>query len=186
MIPWANTCGRFTASTAIHQPEGATEPEPAEATLEVCESLPSHHSEARAGLGASEAETPLDIRYMEEAARHDLRAAFGLIEAGKLSVSETSRQPSAASSKALSKVLLGGDFYDDDALESQDQSSYYDPIGSMRGFVSRDNQGETRASIKVRRRCVVAGSIMDHRLSGLQAISRRIRLLSGRAGSVSS
>ncbi len=109
-------------------------PEPAEATLQVCESLPAHHSEARAGLGASEVETSLDVRYMEEAARHDLRAAFGLIEAGKLSVSETSRQPSAASCKALGKVLLGGDFYDDDALESEDQGSYYEPIGSMRGF----------------------------------------------------
>ena len=106
-------------------------PEPGEATLEVCESLPSHHTDARAG---TDEEIPLEVRQMEEAARHDLRAALGLVEAGKLSVSEKSRQASAASSNAIGKLLLGGDFYVDDDLESQSDNGYYDPIGSIRAF----------------------------------------------------
>ncbi len=109
-------------------------PEPDEATLEVCETLPSHHIDASKGTVDSEDGIPLEVRLMEETALHDLRAAFGLIEAGKLSVSEKTRQPSLASSKALDNVLLGGDYYDDDALESQNQYGYYDPIGSVRGF----------------------------------------------------
>ncbi|MCZ6635587.1 MAG: helicase-associated domain-containing protein, partial [bacterium] len=47
----------------------------------------------------------------EHAAQHDLLAVLRLIDAGKVRVSAKTRRPTAATIKAVTEMLLGGDFY---------------------------------------------------------------------------
>lgn len=59
--------------------------------------------------------------------------------------------------------------------------------GSVRGALSNERPyRKTRASIKLRRRCVVAGSIMGYRHSDVQAISWWSWPVINKVGTVSS
>ena len=109
-------------------------PKPIDTSLNTCESLPANYSNENMRGSREAEETPLDIHDMELAARHDLRAVLGLIEAGKLSVSEKTRLPSAVTCKALNTILLRGDFYDDDKLEADGTYIFYEHIGPIRSF----------------------------------------------------
>ncbi len=55
---------------------------------------------------------PLVRRDMERAARQDLLAVLRLIEHGKVAVSATTRQASAAAIRNVATILCDGDFYD--------------------------------------------------------------------------
>ena len=55
---------------------------------------------------------PLVRRDMERAARQDLLAVLRLIERGKVAVSATTRQASAAAIRNVAAILCDGDFYD--------------------------------------------------------------------------
>jgi hypothetical protein len=56
---------------------------------------------------------PITCRLTERSGIHDLKAVLRLINAGKLAVSDKTRQPGVAGLKAMNPLLLGGDFYDD-------------------------------------------------------------------------
>jgi hypothetical protein len=53
----------------------------------------------------------VQVRHTEPEALHDLPAVLRLIDAGKISVSATTRRPGQAAQKAVAAVLYGGDFY---------------------------------------------------------------------------
>jgi hypothetical protein len=59
---------------------------------------------------------PLAVRETEPAAMQDLETVLRLVEAGKLSVSDKTRRPTAATMRLIAGALAGGDFYggDDD------------------------------------------------------------------------
>ena len=59
----------------------------------------------------------ITILETEPCALHDLPAVLGLVEAGKLPVSDKTRHPTAAGVRAVSGVLLGGDYYDNIELD---------------------------------------------------------------------
>jgi Helicase conserved C-terminal domain len=61
-------------------------------------------------------DVPLEIRLRERAALHDLFAILRLVSAGKVTVSETTRYPSAATLKAIAPSLADGDYYDDENI----------------------------------------------------------------------
>jgi hypothetical protein len=52
---------------------------------------------------------PLAVRETERAAMHDVEAALRLVQSGKLSVSDKTRRPSAATTRAVADALLGGE-----------------------------------------------------------------------------
>lgn len=54
---------------------------------------------------------PLTVRETERAALHDLEAVLRLVEAGKLSVSDKTRRPSAATTRAVAEALRCGEPY---------------------------------------------------------------------------
>jgi hypothetical protein len=72
-------------------------------------------------------EVPLRVRDTAREAEHDLKAVLRLIEAGRVRVSDKKRQPTAATMRALTEILLGGDFYGPD---DQDEEGY-DPSGDL-------------------------------------------------------
>jgi hypothetical protein len=68
-------------------------------------------------------DVPLRVRATAREAEHDLRAVLRLVEARRVKVSDKKRQPTAASQKAITEVLQGGDFY-----TAEDQTEWkYDP-----------------------------------------------------------
>ncbi|NHZ71636.1 MAG: hypothetical protein GWP17_00920 [Aquificales bacterium] len=70
-------------------------------------------------------------RHTEYEALHDIQAVLHLINAGNVRVSAKTQRPTAAASKAITKVLVGGDFYDAGIpLESWDKK----PIGPIKAF----------------------------------------------------
>ena len=71
---------------------------------------------------------PITLRLTERSALHDLKAVLRLIDAGKLAVSDKTRQPGVAGLKAVNTVLLGGDFYDDSGYGE------YEKIGLIKAF----------------------------------------------------
>jgi hypothetical protein len=64
----------------------------------------------------------------ERAACHDLKAVLRLVGAGKLAVSDKTYQPGEVAMKAVAALLLGGDFYDDNAYGP------YEKIGFIKPF----------------------------------------------------
>ncbi len=114
-------------------------PEPREERLAHSEALPADYALQysywdREHKQARTCDVPLECRTMEAAARHDLRAVLGLVDAGKITVSDKTRLPSAAASKKLGEIVWGGDYYDDSALQAELKHKYYDPVGPVRGF----------------------------------------------------
>ncbi|MDJ0577198.1 MAG: hypothetical protein QNJ65_18825 [Xenococcaceae cyanobacterium MO_234.B1] len=77
-------------------------------------------------------EIPLEVRLMEKTAGQDLQAVLRLIQGGKVSVSDKTRHPSKGTLNQITKVLNGGDFYEDKPKEERDP--WEDEIGSIRGF----------------------------------------------------
>ena len=80
-----------------------------------------------------EEDTPVIRREMERAAIHDLQAVLQLIDTGKLAISDKTRLPGKAGIKAITALLLDGDFYD----TSQPASQHLDEpeeIGPIRAF----------------------------------------------------
>jgi hypothetical protein len=79
-------------------------PEPADALLQVLESLPQ-----------CVADQPLVVRCTEREALVDLPLLLRLADQGKLQVSDKTSQPGTATMKLLADKLSGGDFYDTSA-----------------------------------------------------------------------
>lgn len=77
-------------------------------------------------------ELSIERREMEYAAAHDLQAVLQLIDLGKVAVSDKTRLPGAATTRAVSELLLGGDYYDDNALA--ERHKFYEKVGPIRAF----------------------------------------------------
>ncbi len=77
-------------------------------------------------------EVTLVQREMERSAQQDLMAILRLINAGKLTVSDKTNHPTAATVKAITAVLSGGDYYID--KEPEERPPYQEPIGPIRAF----------------------------------------------------
>jgi hypothetical protein len=58
---------------------------------------------------------PLTVRETERAALHDLNTVLRLVEAGKLAVSDKTRRPTAATTRAVAHALLSGEPYPDES-----------------------------------------------------------------------
>ena len=74
----------------------------------------------------------LEIREMERAAIDDLQAVLRLIQAGKISVSDKTRIPTASTQKAITALLREGDYYIDPPKEKR--QPYDQLIGSIRAY----------------------------------------------------
>ena len=109
-------------------------PKPEEAQLQTTDRLPAYHEEEGAQQTDHDDATPLEVRNMEPAACHDLRAVLGLIDTGKLSVSDKTRQPSLGTCNAVGRVLLGGDYYYDEALKAASERPVNESIDPIRSF----------------------------------------------------
>jgi len=104
-------------------------PPPAAASMRTCQDLPAaierrvraYDFATRRTAERSES-VPLVVNDRESAAGAELAAVLRLIDAGKVGVSDKTRRPTTAAVRAVTSVLDGGDFYEDEA------------IGSIRGF----------------------------------------------------
>lgn len=77
-------------------------------------------------------EIPLEIRYTEKTALQDLKGILQLVSLNKISVSDKTKQPSAATQRQIMKIITDGDYYTDPPKEEQEE--YYQVIGSIRPF----------------------------------------------------
>ncbi|MFP4623926.1 MAG: hypothetical protein ACLFRX_07100, partial [Gemmatimonadota bacterium] len=73
---------------------------------------------------------PLQVREMERAALRDLEAVLRLVQDGRIGLTQKKRHPTAASVRAVARVLDGGDFYHDQA----DDPATGEAVGPMRAF----------------------------------------------------
>jgi hypothetical protein len=83
-----------------------------------------------------EYEAPLAVSEMEQVAQKDLLSVLRLIQSGKVSVSDKTSLPSGATVKAITTILLGGDFYDDQQRKAEARYDYTasDDIGGIKAF----------------------------------------------------
>jgi len=80
-------------------------------------------------------EFPLTVVEMERLAPKDLAAVLRLIQSEKVSVSDKTALPSAATVKAIATVLQGGDFYDDEQPQAANQGrGSLENIGGIKSF----------------------------------------------------
>ena len=75
---------------------------------------------------------PLEQGLRERSAFQELLVVLRLIDVGKVTVSEKTRLPSAATLKTLTSVLEGGDYYTD--IHKKENPPTDDEIGSIRAF----------------------------------------------------
>ena len=73
-------------------------------------------------------EIPIIVSLREQPAERDLQAVLRLVNAGKLSVSEKTRWPSATAVKAVDAILMTGDYYDETTEEKDEYDQEIDPI----------------------------------------------------------
>jgi Helicase conserved C-terminal domain len=75
---------------------------------------------------AEDRRVPLRVQETERAALHDLHAVLRLIDAGKVSVSATTKRPGQASVQAVAGILHSGEFYaaDDDEFREDRAGAY--------------------------------------------------------------
>ena len=112
-------------------------PPPAEATLAVRDELPETVEQRRRDYYLAEGEKPtfdrveLVRRDMEHSALRDLPTVMRLVAHGRVAVSATTRQPSAAGMLRIAEVLDGGDFYDPGMKKDK---PWEQVIGPIRGF----------------------------------------------------
>ncbi len=93
-------------------------PEPAQAKVNTMPGLPAAcelpwsrwNSKTRTEEKGTE-EVPLVVHQTELTAQRELPSVLRLIDSGKVSVSDKTRRPSAATIKAITNVLEGGDYY---------------------------------------------------------------------------
>ncbi len=91
-------------------------PPPSAAELHTGDELPAtviqkEYLYTSAGRREKYTEIPLTRCETERMALHDVHAVLRLIEAGKVRVSDKTKQVTAASARAIANVLEGGDFY---------------------------------------------------------------------------
>jgi hypothetical protein len=79
-------------------------------------------------------EVPVIRRETERTAFYEFKAVLELIEAQEISVSEKTHTPTSAALKAIDKLLLNGDFYDDVTLAAESADQDYEAIGPIRAF----------------------------------------------------
>jgi Helicase conserved C-terminal domain len=116
-----------TLQTFVPQPQSAT----VRVTDELPESIEQRFFRYDLATNTSErgtAQVPIQVRETERAAQHDLMAVLRLIDAGKVSVSATTRRPGQAALKTIAAVLQGGDFYTDDEFDLDDEERADLPI----------------------------------------------------------
>ena len=77
-------------------------------------------------------EITLEQGLRERGATQELLAVLRLIDLGKVSVSDKTRLPSAATLKAITALFPGGDYYTD--IQKKDNPPAYQEIGSLRAF----------------------------------------------------
>ena len=111
-------------------------PIPEENKLETTDEIPEVIKKPRNNQGYRTPNTVKDTDYLditvvetEHSVFHDLQVVLDLVEAGKITVSDKTRQPTATTVRAVAGLLLGGDYYDDTKL-----NKYQDPIGSIKPF----------------------------------------------------
>ena len=116
---------------------------PVDSTLESTEDTPRiWHLAPRSrpwlvGAPVDDTELSTHVVMTEIAALSELPAVLQLVAAGKVSVSEKTRLPSAATQRAIAAVLVDGDFYDVSHETPNDWREVdYDPadVGAMRAF----------------------------------------------------
>ena len=115
-------CGRRTMPEDLRRRLRAFAPAPAPAGLATVEELPEEieqrHSFYDYAARARQTQVelvPLTVRETERAALHDLEAVLRLAESGRLSVSDKTRRPSAATTRAVAEALRGGEPYPEDS-----------------------------------------------------------------------
>ncbi|MBE9184816.1 hypothetical protein IQ270_08855 [Microcoleus sp. LEGE 07076] len=85
-------------------------------------------------------ELPVTAAEMEVAAVKDLAAVLRLIQSGKVSVSDQTALPAAASVKAIAAVLQGGDFYNEEqrqatlSLGREYDDEVFSEVGNIKAF----------------------------------------------------
>jgi hypothetical protein len=139
--------GRNTTALRLFFPNGLTLPKdlqqilltfvprPESAAIRTMEALPEsieqrsfwYHADTRTHEERTYQE-PVQVRETERAAQHDLAAVLRLIDAGKVSVSATTRRPGQAAMKAIAAVLHGGDFYTGEEEDLDDEERTDLPI----------------------------------------------------------
>ncbi len=114
-------------------------PEPVAPKLKVTDELPevfnwreeSFNFEARR-REVRVKQIPVTQSAMERNAPHDLHTVLRLIERGKLSVSDKTAQPSAATVDEIAALLRGGDYYY--ALDQPKKKKYEQEAGPIKAF----------------------------------------------------
>jgi hypothetical protein len=114
--------GRHTMPEDLRQRLRAFVHAPAQAALATIAELPeeieqpSTFYDHASGSRQTEVElVALTARQTECAALHDLEAVLRLVQSGKLSVSDKTRRPSAAATRAVAEALLGGEPYPEES-----------------------------------------------------------------------
>jgi len=97
--------------TFVPAPSSATMTSLGELPTTLEDLVPRDDPRTRATTAGIEA-IPLTVRETELCAQRDLFSVLRLIHAGKVSVSDKTRRPSAAAMKVVAGVLEGGDFYE--------------------------------------------------------------------------
>lgn len=72
----------------------------------------------------------IEVRLMEKTGMQDLVAILRLIQSGKVTVSDKTRQPTVATINLITSILTDGDFYDD----APSENDWDDQIGCIRAF----------------------------------------------------
>lgn len=113
-------------------------PPPARAEVQSLEQLPGAydrpHRRWNEETGKTEKGTeaiPLKVWETERPAQQELLSTLRLIDAGKVRVSDKTRRPTAATVKAMSEMLVGGDYYPHEPSKDK----YHDEnAGPIRAF----------------------------------------------------
>ncbi len=117
---------------------GAFVPHPIGAQVKSLEQLPVVHDRpfvrwdpvAKTNARGTEP-VPLVVRETERSAERELLSVLRLVDAGKVSVSDKTRRPSASAVDSIGAVLDGGDFY---PPQSSEDSGHDENAGPIRAF----------------------------------------------------
>jgi hypothetical protein len=113
-------------------------PKPAAAMVKTLPALPAAYdlpwarwnTKTRTNEQGTE-EVPLAVHQTELTAQRELLSVLRLIDSGKVSVSDKTRRPSAATIKAITNVLEGGDYYPVLPVKSKWQDENAGPIRAV-------------------------------------------------------
>lgn len=77
---------------------------------------------------------PLAVRESEQPAQREILSILRLVDAGKVAVSDKTRKPTTATTKAITAILEGGEFYPHEPPKDR----YYDGnAGPIHTFASK-------------------------------------------------